>query len=84
LKDVCAFGEIVEDYRYLNWLYSTLATFCDDLALLVDDFAKLVHRTDLENERFLGLIAELLDKFDERLVLVVESDRRAKKKNALK
>jgi hypothetical protein len=84
LKDVCAFRQIVEDYRDLRRLHLPFAAFFNDLALLFDDLSELVHRKDLENERFLFLIGKLLDEFDEGFVLLVEARCRGEEEDALK
>ena len=68
----------------MRWLDFAFATFCHDLALVLDDSAELGHREVFENERFLVLIAELLDEFDEGLVLFVQTRRGAEEEDALK
>ena len=79
-----SFCEVVEDYRDLRGFDFAFATFRDDLPLLLDDFAELGHREIFENERLLVLIAELLNLFDEGLVLFVQARRWAEKEDALK
>ena len=78
------FCEVVEDYGDLMGFDFAFATFCHDLALVLDDFTELGHRKVFENERFLVLIAELLDEFDEGLVLFVQTHCWAEKEDALK
>jgi hypothetical protein len=68
----------------LRWLNFAFPAFCYDLALLLDNFSELSHRKDFENERLLVLIAELLNEFDEGLVLFVQARRWAEKEDALK
>ena len=60
------------------------ATFRHDLALILDDFSEFGHRKHFENERFLVLVAELLDEFDEGFVLFVQTRRWAEEEDALK
>jgi hypothetical protein len=59
-------------------------TFRHDLALIVDDLTEFGHGEVLKDARFLALIAELLDEFDEGLVLFVEARRGRKEEDALK